>query len=99
MPDEPVRCDLCRLRAQADPRTIADVFALLAPPVELIDAIGAWEEKNAAKVPQSLKDYRRRWMALRRGDPIPAVDKFDSKDHHVKPAQPELLKGPTQYGR
>lgn len=79
------RCDVCRLKADLDPRNLYDVLCYLSPPLDLLAAIDRWVEAAPARVPQSIKDYREKWRKLMAGDPMPPIDRLN------KPVQGVLI--------
>lgn len=85
------RCDVCRLKATLDPKTVHDVLCWLSPPLDLLAAIDRWIDLQPDKVPASVKEYRQRWRTLMRDEPAPEVDAV---------IQGELLKEKvrTKYG-
>ena len=68
------RCDVCRLKATLDPKTVHDVLCYLSPPLALLEAIDRWIELQPDKIPQSVKDFRHRWRELMSDGPAPEVD-------------------------
>jgi hypothetical protein len=86
------RCDLCRLKAEQEPKSLYDVLCWLSPPVELLELLERWATKK--QPPQPVRDYMERWRKLRTGEPMPALDgKFE-------PEQGKLLDVPqkVKYG-
>lgn len=86
------RCDVCRLKATQEPKSLYDVLCWLSPPVELLELLERWAAKK--QPPPPVRDYMERWRKLRTGEPIPELDgKFT-------PVQEKLLDVPPKanYG-
>lgn len=84
------RCDVCTLKAKLPPKSLTDVYAYLAPPIALLEAIENWEKKAPDKVAPEISSFRNKWITLMSPEPSP-VDKLD------KAYQPTLIEGPVKY--
>ena len=84
------RCDVCTLKAKLPPKSLTDVYAYLAPPIALLEAIENWERKAPDKVDPTISAFRNKWITLLSPEPSP-VDKLD------KPTQATLINGGVKY--
>lgn len=74
------RCDICKLKANIEPKSLFDVLCYLSPPIDLLEAIDRWCEAAPTKVPDSIKDYRARWGDLMTEKPVPTIEQIVNRE-------------------